>query len=251
MKNKKTIGVLFSGGLDSTYMLMKALDEGHEVVPFYIDVKNNLSKSKVEQHQAKKILDLINKKYDKFLRLDVVASINVSGDPHNLKFKQVPLWILGMCYLGSRIDEIHVGYVMNDDAISYLDDIKRIFKAYHAILETKPKLVFPISKMKKQEIQEELPSEFKSLVVSCEDPYLNESDGGFEYYECGRCVACQRAKHDGVHYNRRYFKPENAKVAYDSEIKHIEPLGIVDSLSKGFEDAEVRYELDYSKEITQ
>lgn len=37
----KKVGVLFSGGIDSTYLIWKNLKEGNYVIPFYVEIINN------------------------------------------------------------------------------------------------------------------------------------------------------------------------------------------------------------------
>ena len=65
------------------------------------------------------------------LLFDLIAEIpNSSNDL--LSFKQIPAWILGIIYCGelSNVDEVHIGYVMNDDAISYLSEIKKVYNSF-------------------------------------------------------------------------------------------------------------------------
>lgn len=46
--NKK-VAVLFSSGLDSTYLIWKNLNEGNEVFPIYITISNNENKTILEK----------------------------------------------------------------------------------------------------------------------------------------------------------------------------------------------------------
>ena len=54
----KKVLLLASGGLDSSYLLYKNMQEGNEVRLLYIDIKNNGFKSKKERKSIK-----LQKKY--------------------------------------------------------------------------------------------------------------------------------------------------------------------------------------------
>ena len=50
MKKNKRIGIFFTGGLDSTYLVYKNLVEGNSVVLYYTILKNNVNKN--QEHIA-------------------------------------------------------------------------------------------------------------------------------------------------------------------------------------------------------
>ena len=51
----KKVGVLFSSGLDSTYLVWKNLKDGNTVVPIYIEIENNKRKTILEKNRIKLI----------------------------------------------------------------------------------------------------------------------------------------------------------------------------------------------------
>lgn len=87
---------------------------------------------------------------------------------------------------------MQIGYVNNDDAISYLDDIKHIYESYQSISDKLMPLTFPITKMKKIQMVDELPQRYLDLIISCENPRIigKETDNLIEYEPCCECVPC-------------------------------------------------------------
>lgn len=196
VKNK-TILVLFSGGLDSTYLVYKNLKDGNYVKPIYVELGNNREKSIIEKIQTEKLIRIFNEEFNDRLQ-DIIKPIKLvvnSGAPE-LLFKQMPLWITSIIYSDelSYVDEIHIGYVMNDDAISYLEDIRKIYYSYQGIIHKKlPKLLFPLYKLGKDTISNRLPEKYKELTISCEFPKLALSGDGVRHFDCGSCSPCKRA----------------------------------------------------------
>jgi len=192
----KKVAVLFSGGLDSTYLLWKNLNEGNEVYPIYIEIANNINKTILEKNRIELLCKEFNKEFKNgnLYNISYIMNINVSANESSLYFKQLPIWILGLMFLQSlNVDEIQIGYVSNDDAISYLDDIQNIYKSYQAVCEPMKPLVFPLTKMKKYIIASELPIQYRKFIISCENPkIIGSKDVEFiEYEPCCKCVPCK------------------------------------------------------------
>lgn len=215
-KNKKDVAVLFSSGLDSTYLVYKNLEEGNDVTPVYIEIKNNENKAKIEKQNVKMLYKLFRKKYHNINSPKFVVAIDVNVIDHSLIFSQVPIWIFGMMYMPlTRFDEIHIGYVANDDAISYAKEIQTLFNAYKWLChkpEKFPKLKFPLLKHKKYQMVDELPEEYKPFVTSCENPkllhyYMKVDEDRMQFFEpCGQCDPCKRIIRDQHPYNSLYKK---------------------------------------------
>jgi len=223
---KKRIAILFSGGLDSTYLVYKALKDGHDVTPVYIEILNNPGKSTIEKQaifQQFLVFKTQNKELTgKLMSPQLVGKMEVwkSWDS-DLQFNQVPIWLLCIQYMDYRdFDEIQIGYVANDDANAFLSDISKTFKQLMWMRSTdgrpKAKLTFPLARIQKQEIIEELPYAFREHLYSCETPilletkhkieipeldmnsqfqrtFLGNDEGMVEDYEvCGSCSSCHK-----------------------------------------------------------
>lgn len=208
----KKIGVLFSGGLDSTYLIWKNLKEGNEVYPIYIEIDNNYNKSILEKNRINLLYQKFTEEFNvnhqiKIYPVDYALNVKVNSHGNGLMFKQIPIWIFGVLFqCGIDYDEIHIGYVMNDDAISYISDIKKIYSSYKSITDIQIPLKFPLVKINKYQMAGELPSKYFDLVVSCENPIIKESKGVeiVEYEPCCECEACMKII-STKYYNKEQF----------------------------------------------
>ncbi len=199
----KRVAILFSGGLDSTYLMWKNLKDGNTVIPVYVEIENNEVKTKLEKNRiellwkefAKEFHDENDNYYNSKLQpIKYAVKVGVHANEGSLYFKQIPIWIFSVVFLqGMDVDEVQIGYVSNDDAISYLDDIQNIYKSYQAISEPMKPLVFPITKMKKYMMAQELPEQYRKYVFSCEMArIIGKEDAEFiEYEPCCECVPCR------------------------------------------------------------
>ena len=222
-----------SGGLDSTYLVYHNLKEGNTVYPVYIEITNNQIKSVLEKNRIELLVKEFRKEFgdsypQKIHDINYIATVGVDACEGALYLRQVPVWILGLSFMQSMdIDEIQIGYVSNDDAISYLDDIQNIYKSYQAICEPMKPLAFPLTKKHKWQIVDELPQQYMELIISCEGARIvNEKDMDLvaknaygvsgvvfdhkiEYEPCCECVPCKTIIASD-YYGRSYF-PENYK----------------------------------------
>jgi 7-cyano-7-deazaguanine synthase len=215
----KKIALLFSGGLDSTYLLWKNLKEGNTVTPIYVEIKNNEKKTILEKNRIELLHKEFKKEFDpdaywegnsKLKHLHYLFNVGVSANEDSLYFKQVPIWTAATLFMQSLdVDEIQIGYVSNDDAIPYLDDIRKIYKSYQAICKPMKPLKFPLTKFKKELMARELPEKYLNLVVSCENPQIISSKDVelVEYLPCCRCEPCKRII-NGDYYGLGHF-PKN------------------------------------------
>lgn len=213
----KKIGVLFSGGLDSTYLIRKNLKEGNEVHPIYIEIENNRSKTILEKNRMELIWDKLSKEFNNdgnlLCKINNALKVEVNSHGGGLMFKQIPIWLFGALFQqGKHLDEIHIGYVMNDDAISYIDDILKIYKSYQIIVDDKLiPLKFPLIKMDKCRMASKLGLEYVRLTYSCEDPRIVGSEDAevIDYEPCCSCPACKKII--GTDYYGSSKMPENYK----------------------------------------
>ena len=210
----KKIGVLFSSGLDSTYLVWNNLKKGNEVYPIYFEIKNNQDKPILEKNR---VSVLHTKFFEEFKNLihppKYVISVDVMDINTRLHLVQAPIWILGLLFSQiENIDEIQIGYVMNDDAISYIDDIKKAYNSYKTLSDNLIPISFPLRKTKKEEIVENLPEKYRELTITCEEPRIKGNPNAeiLEYHACGYCVACKRQINTGIynHFNEAFKKAE-------------------------------------------
>ncbi len=220
----KKIAILFSGGLDSTYLVWKNLKDGNIVTPVYIEIENNRDKTILEKNR----IELLWKEFEKEFRkpdeninefnlkpICYAVQLNVNTCGGNLYFKQIPIWIFSVVFLQDiDVNEIQIGFVSNDDTIPYLEDIQNMYKSYQSICNELKPLIFPIAKMKKSVIAEELPMQYQKYVISCENPNIigSKDDEIIEYEPCCDCCACM-----GVITNE-YYRANGFSEIYEKAI---------------------------------
>jgi len=194
----KDVALLFSGGLDSTYLLYKNLKDGNRVTPIFVEIKNNGDKVALEKNRIELIYKVLKREFNHLLRpIHYSLVLNVEAREDSLYFKQMPIWMLALLYSQECGSEIQIGYTTNDDAIPYLDDIRKIYRSYEAISDKLIPITFPLLKIPKFQMFKELPYALQSLIVSCEEPRItniNVKDGEdviIEYEPCCECAACR------------------------------------------------------------
>jgi len=184
--NKKKVLLAWSGGLDSTYLIQYYLQAGYSVDVVNCSFQNSSqTQMKREDKAIKKMLKGYFK--DKDVKLLGKSTITFTGYSFSKLFLgQVPTWVYNLInYLNSEHTEVAVGYVMNDDAISFLDDIRKLWNSYAGLVkETLPPLVFPLIKYTKTFIYGDLHPELKKHITWC------ESFGPADL--CGTCHSCRR-----------------------------------------------------------
>jgi 7-cyano-7-deazaguanine synthase in queuosine biosynthesis len=209
----KKVAVLFSGGLDSTYLVWKNLSDGNEVQPIYVEVENNKTKTILEKNRTGLLIQEFRKEFNEKIRdIRYMIKVDVYAIEDSLYFKQVPLWILAAIFSQDlNIDEIQIAYVANDDAIGYLQDIQNVYKSYEPLMRYLKPLVFPLSKKPKYDMAHELPEIYRKYIFSCEyATIVGPEDAEFiEYEPCCDCTPCNHAIQNN-YYGLGKF-PENYK----------------------------------------
>jgi hypothetical protein len=183
--NKRVL-ISWSGGLDSTYLIQHYLDLGYHVDVVNCDFKNAYaSQMKREQAAMKKMM----KGYFRNKNVTLVGTSHIHCEGHcfaTLNLTQPPVWLFNLVnYLRAEHTEVAIGYVMNDDAVSFLDVITNIWNSYAGLLGIPlPPLVFPLIKRKKTSLYYELNDELKKHITWCENPEKED--------RCGKCPSCKK-----------------------------------------------------------
>lgn len=183
--NKKVL-IAWSGGLDSTFLIQYYLNLGYVVDVVNCNLRNGgPEQMKREQVAMKKMM----KGYFRDKPVTLIGTSHVALDGYcfsALNLSQVPVWIFNLIsYLRTDHTEVAIGYVMNDDAVSFLDIITGIWNSYAGIVGAPlPPIMFPLTKYKKWRIWDELHSELRKHVTWCESPEKT--------VRCGFCPSCKR-----------------------------------------------------------
>lgn len=212
----KKVLILWTGGLDSTYLIFKNLFMGNEVYMGYVDIRNNDICMKGEVQARDRLLKYIKTLQDKIsfkgrLCLEVMKlceiSVNYESD---FPFAQVPLFFIPITANLMSYNEIQLGFVYGDYENSdlFIQKLNNIYNGYVDLITTPitgkrkilyksdiAKLTFPLSNTTKQEeilfiksIDNKYKTKILNNLVHCED--LQEQEGG-SIVPCGECKACR------------------------------------------------------------
>ena len=200
----KVVGIMFSGGLDSTTLLLRELNKGNIVIPILnkfnsSDDETNMFKYMMAQIALNKINEKISKIKNKkmFLVSPIICNhIQFGCLGHGFVFTQQLFNSVAPACIGYErirlIDEIMIGTVLGDQGVSYINDMRRIYNdamkfqiksdnstSYIAGRENKiAKLTFPLFKTEKSQIKNEFTdlckhvfdfTEMELPVFSCEN----------------------------------------------------------------------------------
>jgi hypothetical protein len=231
-KNKNVL-LLFSGGLDSTYLLWKNLENGNTVTPIYVELKNNKNKSTIEKQQIKLIWNELREGYhEKLEKIKFIGNYEIFPSCDPVRMKQIPFWVISMLFAQDYKyhNEIHVGYVQEDGAaLSYINDIKKMYYSFLPITDGLADLKFPLVKKSKNDIIRELPDNLFNLIITCENPIIKpyrigkafKYDWDKEDYRfwkpCGECEMCKKINFTDYFYTGKEYKTQI------DEYKSIEP----------------------------
>lgn len=204
----KKVAILWTGGLDSTYLIIKNLLLGNTIYLYYVDIVNNKDNMKAEDTARNKLLKDI-KKICNNIDIKGIISNNVEKlisiellQGQDYPFPQVPLFFPAVLSLIFSFDEIQLGYVYNDYECvkEFTTNLQNIYKNYIDLSLIKgsydnniAELKFPLIEVTKQEeilFFERLDSKYKTHflknIIHCED--VKSIKGTLS--NCNECNAC-------------------------------------------------------------
>lgn len=191
------VAVLFTGGMDSTALVIKNLEEGKIVIPVY----NWLN------HCAESYRLLAATVYISFRDKCKVNTENLMPLLRGMKFPctvtrrecfsgfiQQPLNAFSLAYLPEEItallDEVQMGIVKGDQSVSFVDDMRKLYEGAFALshmfgdyhdpdyrnpyIKRRPDFNFPLLDWDKKRIEEYLVrTGMDGITLSCEVPLLS------------------------------------------------------------------------------
>lgn len=196
---KKIPLVLFSGGLDSTFMLWRYLQKS-AVDVLYINGGQGDMKMHKENTARSDILNALLShdpvrtphKVDK--KLQPRNTVNFGSS--TMQFKQTPAWLMGALEVvdPSRHSCVAIGNVMGDEMWGWSENIigawDHLCQLSH---DVKVPLEFPLKCWSKFRILKHLPPSLYKNIWYCEMPKMvdkEDLDGLKKIVPCGSCGAC-------------------------------------------------------------
>ena len=183
--------VMFSGGLDSTAMLVKLLAQsGDELRVHHIHLVNREGRDRAEGRAVKSIVAYLRQRYRPFRYSE--SGLDFSA------LEAIPIDYLSIAFVACQVaidtpgcTRIAVGAIASDtDIANRMARQKRVFdvmyECYRARKLGEPRVewVFPVFETPKAELAAALPQELLDLTWSCRRPLE-----GFR--PCGVCKACK------------------------------------------------------------
>ena len=229
----KNVMVLFSGGIDSTYLVYKNLKEGNIVFPVYIDFENNYEKGLIEKQQIDILYNMFSKGFPGKIR-EPEKGVKCYTEHCNISTPQLPFQIISIIYSQYffKVDEVHIGYIKNELSEDGAFDIQRAYHSFKGLIfdahnndKKMPELVFPLKDMSKKVITHFLPEEYLQETFSCEVPVVKgvifnaitgkffgkpkkDKNGRIIFKNCNACHACYTQKEEIPDF---YDKKEHTK----------------------------------------
>lgn len=166
---------MFSGGMDSTYLTLKKLQEGHEVVLYHVVLKNQLNRWNDELKACLLLVDQFKEDFPGRVHY-VESTLDISSikQSYDSEF-YIPL---GTSYANAyNIPEINIGFIEED--VLYMkpnyNSIVSELSGYNVILK------LPLIRTSKKEVQSGIPKRY--VTFSCRFPQEGKA--------CGSCKTCR------------------------------------------------------------
>lgn len=184
--------LLFSGGLDSTYLLERLLSQGN-VETVYVKSSQGDEKIKKELDARDKIMQTLQANSKYHILADHIVDAGERGQKSggSWKFKQPHIWLFGALEISDarRHSELNIAYVSGDQIMSVLPTVKAAWDALQLLSKHDPIPVkFPLSLYTKQDILGGINHAAYKEVWVCEDPIGKPGMKGLS--SCNRCTAC-------------------------------------------------------------
>jgi 7-cyano-7-deazaguanine synthase in queuosine biosynthesis len=192
---------MFSGGLDSTAMLVRLLARGDEELRVHhIRMVNREGRDGAEQAAVEAILAYCRAHYRPFRYSE--SALDFSG------LAAIPIDYLCIAFVACQVaidtprcTRIAVGSLSTDtDIVNRSARQQRVFQEMYACYRARKlgepdvRWVFPVYDIPKAELARELPSELLDLTWSCRRPV--RTAGG--WVACGTCKACHARPKSGL-----------------------------------------------------
>ena len=184
---------MFSGGMDSTAMLVKLLTQtADELRVHHIRMVNREGRAGAEQQAVEAILGWCRRRYRPFRYSE--SGLDFAS------LEAIPIDYLSIAYVACQVaidtpgcDRIAVASLARDtDIVNRSARQRQVFDAMYACYrarklgEPKVEWIYPVYECSKAQIAEMLPPELAALTWSCRRPVAKA--GGWA--PCGACKAC-------------------------------------------------------------
>ena len=250
MADKRPL-ILFSGGLDSTYLLWDRLkNHKQDVDILYVDGGQSVVKRHAEMEARKKIIEkLTGPTSCSIVQQYVVERISTKTTADlvmcmkGIQRPQQTAWFLAALATVNPFihSSVEIAYVLGDDNLHHLADLSEAWRLllratrHGCYYDSPPSLFFPLLEKTKEMLMQELPPEILELTWTCEAPdWAPGADGVNAPQACGQCVPCRTLawdkesianplKHDYTTIHWRYMAERGTDAEKAEAQQHLTP----------------------------
>ena len=211
---KKTKLLMFSGGLDSTYLLYKYVNSNEDIWVHHVILKNKQQNRWKEELKASREIISYMKKIRDFTYTESEWSMCIDENDISRMIwdGDVNAFVAGQIVPYIKSDEITLifGRIMEDDLMqSSIDHLKYTRMVWRAATEkfrhkTLPEFETPLRFKQKRDLVKELPDELLDLIWVC----LYPIDENKPCNKCKSCIQLENAKR-GIFEGKVLYKPIN------------------------------------------
>lgn len=244
--NQKHPLIVFSGGMDSTYLLYCMLLKS-DVYTCYFEASQTPTKINAEHDAREEIIRILEQITGHRVIRDTIitmASVQTVIKDHwdkrhhqtvtkvaDKAWGQSHLWLNALLYVtdSSKHSEIMMGYLADDGLAWAYDSIIETWRLLQRTAKSTPvDLKFPLSIITKEQVFIRLPLELHRATWTCELPAGEHFDGIFKIVPCEVCQPC-RSKAKEV-FMWEHTEGKNYKQALESawaahQVKYNKDLG--------------------------
>lgn len=256
---KKTKWIAWTGGLDSTYLILKNLREGHNVIASSVLFLNNESQT-LSEYIAREKLTLMfekiafeNKCTFEYSHLD--SSKWLAGNSSYI-LGQLPMLTTLFrysCPYYKDVDFAEFAYVKGDCIFEPDYNFEKLFtdnfnnfEKYNNNTKKKVKLVFPLRDTTKEEIIANMPQEMLDVISFCESPpiksYSKEYNEVFSIISSNKHVELDRVE-------ALFYKRDNCSCLSCERMKNIYTPKIDNELKNLASQLEDMFGNDYQEDV--
>lgn len=213
MSEKRPL-VLYSGGLDSTYLIYRLVEAN---MPFdVLYVEGGQCQNKVREEDKVREAFLYTYLRDTFpdyrhhinkfqVKLDWFNSLRgYQTDKPSLSQPQTWIFAAHRAFDPGRHSEVQVGYLLGET--EHNPHLKKVWDGLCQLLhcQTYP-LTFPLQRHYKSMVLDDIPKELFNYVWVCELPMVDVTGVPSSTYRCGRCRPCQTLGYAFMELSERRF----------------------------------------------
>lgn len=183
--------LMFSGGLDSTGVFWKLIQEKQKIHVHHMNLINKENRSDAEKIAVKKICDYMKKfgDFDYSESTHECPTINKNfiwdSDLYNFMAGTICL-MLNIDFVALGLTKSDLDGAGNEGVQQRIDRGTNILKCF----STKVKKIYPVIDMSKKDIYNMIPDGLRELTWSCRTPIYQ----GGEVLKCNKCKTCRELR---------------------------------------------------------